>query len=126
MYPVDELPLGCTGLLAAVIMLSKCPPEAWTQMLDRVSAEARLASGGTVLVVGANSGPGPGRGSDFTFLWLAGSDASKLDKVLMEPMPHILRALRFNIRQYRAPGPLARLLPTPMAGCRCFVWALAT
>ena len=32
-------------------------------------------------------------------MWLAGSDARKLDKVLVEPMPHILRALRFNIRQ---------------------------
>ena len=68
-------------------------------MLDRVSAEARLAGGGTVLIVGANSGPGPGRGSDPAFMWLAGSDARKLDKVLVEPMPHILRALRFNIRQ---------------------------
>ena len=92
-------PCGCTGLLVAVVMLSRCPPDAWTQMLDRVSAEARLAGGGTVLIVGANSGPGPGRGSDPTFMWLAGSDARKLDKVLVEPMPHILRALRFNIRQ---------------------------
>ena len=64
-----------------------------------VAAEVKRGGGGTAVVVGANTGPGPG-GTDPMFKWLASDKAGAvLDKVFfLEPLPIIFRALQQNLR----------------------------
>ena len=54
------------------------------------------ATNGTVLIIGANTGPGPGA-VDPMFKWLNSRTAAHLDKIFVEPMPNIFRALESNI-----------------------------
>ena len=110
--------LCSSALLQLGGLPSTCEPDIWARIQVRVQTEARR-NGGTVLVIGANTGPGPGRvqggtqvrGSDPVFEWLAGSQADALDKVLVEPMPHIVPALRHNIRSM----PRARVVMAAVA-----------
>ena len=80
-------------------MLPKCRADVWTRLQADIQA-APTPGNGTVLVIGANTGPGPtARGSDPMFAWLATSQADSLDKVFVEPMPHIFPVLKHNIQQ---------------------------
>lgn len=76
------------------------------QIAASVFAAAKLGGGGTALVIGANTGPGPG-GTDPMFKWLASAEAaSALDNTFfIEPVPVVFRVLQHNLRQLpRAQG----------------------
>ena len=87
---------------------SRWPPcNAWDRQVHRivltVGAAAKRSGGGNALVVGANTGPGPG-GVDPTFNWLVSKAAGQLLQkvVFVEPVPAIFRALQRNLLQAHA------------------------
>ena len=81
----------------------------WGARIDKITAALREAAkrnrGGNAVVIGANTGPGPG-GVDPMFDWLSGNQAaSLLDKVFfVEPVPLIFRILQHNLLKGAAHG----------------------
>ena len=103
----------------------------WGARIDKITAALREAAkrnrGGNAVVIGANTGPGPG-GVDPMFDWLSGNQAaSLLDKVFfVEPVPLIFRILQHNLLKARHTVPLNFGIANESATLDIYCLGLAT
>lgn len=96
-------PLITLAWLPPTIVRSKwpaCGKSFKESIATNIHDAAKRNGGGTAIVIGANTGPGPG-GTDPMFKWLAGSDANTvLDRILfVEPVPIVFRVLKHNLKR---------------------------